>query len=244
MFQGDGYVHPDFLGQGIGTVMLKALEARAREVMTQATPDVRVHIRNGMSISDTRSREMHENQAYHPIRFSWRMEINLEEAPSLPEWPEGIELRSFAVDEHAHPVFEAVDESFRDHWGHTPMRYDVWKEHHIGRESFDPTLWFIAWYGDQIAGISLCRFRSGIGWVGSLGVRRPWRKRGLGRALLLHSFHEFYKRGMKTIGLGVDAQNPTGATRLYQGAGMKIASEFVIYEKELRPGREVEEIKQ
>jgi ribosomal protein S18 acetylase RimI-like enzyme len=82
----------------------------------------------------------------------------------------------------------------------------------------------------------------GIGWVGTLGVRRPWRKKGLGLALLLHSFGEFHKRGMKTIGLIVDAANPTGATHLYQKAGMHIASEFVIYEKELRPGREPEEV--
>ena len=77
----------------------------------------------------------------------------------------------------------------------------------------------------------------GIGWVGTLGVRRPWRKKGLGLALLQASFGEFYKRGMKTIGLGVDASNPTGATRLYQRAGMYIASEFLTFEKELRPGR-------
>jgi len=81
----------------------------------------------------------------------------------------------------------------------------------------------------------------GIGWIGTLGVRRPWRKRGLGQALLLHSFGEFYKRGTKTIGLGVDAQNPTGATRLYQRVGMQAASEFITYEKELRAGREIDE---
>jgi mycothiol synthase len=99
----------------------------------------------------------------------------------------------------------------------------------------------IAWDGDQIAGFSQNRFRMGIGWIGTLGVRRPWRKRGLGEALLLHSFGEFYKRGTSTIGLGVDAQNPTGATRLYQKVGMYAASEFVTYEKELRAGREIEE---
>jgi ribosomal protein S18 acetylase RimI-like enzyme len=99
----------------------------------------------------------------------------------------------------------------------------------------------IAWDGDQIAGFSLNRYRMGSGWIGTLGVRRPWRKRGLGEALLLHSFGEFYRRGTKTVGLGVDAQNPTGATRLYQKAGMYPASEFVIYEKELRPGREIDE---
>jgi len=77
-----------------------------------------------------------------------------------------------------------------------------------------------------------------MGWIATIGVRRPWRKQGLGLALLLHSFGEFYKRGKTTIGLGVDASNPTGATRLYQKAGMRVASEFVTYEKELRAGRE------
>ena len=80
----------------------------------------------------------------------------------------------------------------------------------------------------------------GIGWIGTIGVSRPWRNAGLGLALLQHSFGEFYKRGMKTIGLGVDAENPTGATRLYKKAGMVPASEFVTYEKELRAGIELE----
>jgi ribosomal protein S18 acetylase RimI-like enzyme len=81
----------------------------------------------------------------------------------------------------------------------------------------------------------------GIFFIRTLGDRRPWRKKGLGLALLQYSFGEFYRRGTKTIGLGVDASNPTGATRLYQRAGMRVASEFVTYEKELRPGREPEE---
>jgi ribosomal protein S18 acetylase RimI-like enzyme len=123
--------------------------------------------------------------------------------------------------------------------GHTPGTYADWQNRMTNREAFDPSLWFIAWDGDQIAGYSLCRYRMGIGWVGSLGVRRPWRKHGLGMALLLHSFGEFHKRGMNTVGLGVDASNPTGATRLYQKAGMQIAAEYVIYEKEIRPGREI-----
>ncbi|MBL8103053.1 MAG: GNAT family N-acetyltransferase, partial [Anaerolineales bacterium] len=111
----------------------------------------------------------------------------------------------------------------------------------FAQPDFDPSLWVIAWDGNEIAGFSLNRFRMGIGWVSTLGVRRPWRKKGLGLALLQQSFGEFYKRGMKTIGLGVDASNPTGATRLYQGAGMYIASEFITYDKELRAGRNLEE---
>jgi mycothiol synthase len=240
-FEGDGYVHPDFTGQGIGTSLLRVMEGRARQSMEQAVTDLRVVIRNGMSVSDARARRLHEKEGYQPIRFSWRMEIRLEAPPAAPQWPEGVELRPFVAEEHARPVFEAVDESFRDHWGHTPMQYEKWLSHNLQREGFDPSLWFVAWDGDQIAGVSLCRTRSGMGWVGSLGVRRPWRKRGLGLALLAHSFGEFFQRGEQTIGLGVDAENQTGATRLYRRAGMRVASEYIIYQKELRPGREAAE---
>jgi len=238
---GDGYVHHDFMGRGIGTAMMRALEARAREEMKLANPDLRVFIRNGISIGDKVAREMHENEGYQTIRFSWRMEITLDDMPSTPMFPAGIELRPFVLDQHDHAVFEAHEEAFSDHWGHTPGTYENWQHRTTSREDFDPSLWYIAWDGDQVAGYSLCRYRNGIGWVGTLGVRRPWRKRGLGEALLLHSFAEFYTRGQKIIGLGVDAANPTGATRLYQKAGMHVASEYVIYEKELRPGRELEE---
>lgn len=240
---GDGYVHPEFQGRGIGTAMLRALEERAREEMKLAEPDLRVFIRNGMMIGDAVSRQMHETEGYRPIRFSWHMEIKLDEVPRVPVWPAGIELRPFILEQHNRPVFEAHEEAFSDHWGHTPGTFERWQHHMSDREDLDPALWFIAWDGGsaQIAGYSLCRYRMGIGWVGTLGVRRAWRKRGLGEALLLHSFGEFYKRGMKTVGLSVDAENPTGATRLYKKAGMHVAAEYVIYEKELRSGREPEE---
>jgi ribosomal protein S18 acetylase RimI-like enzyme len=169
------------------------------------------------------------------------MEIELPQMPQASSLPAGIELRPFVLEKHNHAVYEAHEEAFRDHWGHVRGSFEDWNHYIIEREDLDPSLWFIAWDGDQISGYSLCRYRMGSGWVGSLGVRRPWRKRGLGEALLLHSFGEFYKRGTQTIGLAVDAQNPTGATRLYKKAGMQVAAEYVIYEKELRAGREFDQ---
>ncbi|HMB23347.1 MAG: GNAT family N-acetyltransferase [Chloroflexota bacterium] len=240
---GDGYVHPGYRGLGIGTTLLRAVEARAREELKLAEPDLRVFIRNGMAVGDTAALQIHEAEGYRPIRYSWHMEIKLDESPQVPTLPAGIELRPYVKEQHDHTVFEAHEEAFSDHWGHTPGTFEYWQSQVSGREDHDPSLWFIAWDRDQnqIAGYCLCRYRMGNGWVGTLGVRRAWRKRGLGEALLLHSFGEFYKRGTKTIGLGVDAANPTGATRLYKKAGMYVAAEYVIYEKELRPGRDVDE---
>ncbi len=237
----DGYVHPEFTGRGIGTTLLRAIETRARKDIELAAPDLRVFLRSTIDNRDQASNDLHITEGYSSKRYHWRMEIKLDSAPTMVTWPEGIEIRPFVREQHEVSVWQAQNESFRDHWGSHDISLEEWQHHRFGREDFDPTLWVIAWDGDEIAGFSMNRFRMGIGWIGTLGVRRLWRKKGLGLALLQHSFGEFYKRGKDTIGLGVDASNPTGATRLYQRAGMYVASEFLTYEKELRAGRSLEE---
>jgi len=237
----DGYVHPKFTGQGIGTALLRRIEVRAREQVQPAESDLRVFLRSTIDSRDEASHSLHKNEGYFPKRYHWRMEIKLDSAPPAPIWPAGVEIRPFVRTEHEVAVWEAQNESFRDHWSSHDISLSDWQHGKFGREDFDPALWVIAWNGDEIAGFSQNRFRMGIGWVGTLGVRRPWRKKGLGLALLQYSFGVFYKRGKTTIGLGVDASNPTGATRLYQRAGMYVASEFLTYEKELRPGRNLAE---
>jgi mycothiol synthase len=239
----DGYVHPDFRGRGIGTALMSIIEERARDEMTLAEPDVRVSLHSTIDNRDPLSHELHRHEGYQPLRYHWRMEIKLDAPPPEPGFPDGVELRPFVKGEHDVAVWQAQNEAFRDHWGSHDATLDEWKRNRFDDPEFDSTLWPIAWDrpSGEVAGFSLNRYRMGIGWIRTLGVRRPWRKRGLGEALLLHSFGEFYKRGTTTIGLGVDAQNPTGATRLYQKVGMYIASEYVTYEKELRPGRDIDE---
>jgi mycothiol synthase len=237
--QGDGYVHPEFKGLGIGTSMLRALDHRARLEMDKAQPDLRVYLRNHMTIGDETGRVLHENEGFKATRFHWSMRIKLDSPPPAPQFPPGVEIRPFVEAEHLYPVYEALEEAFADHWGHIKPSFEEWKKRRMSPERYRPDLWFIAWSGDEIAGVSICRMRSGIGWVWSLGVRSAWRKQGLGMALLLYSFGEFYKRGEKVVGLGVDASNPTGATRLYERAGMHIETEYVCYEKEYRSGREL-----
>lgn len=230
----DGCVHPEFRNLGIGSSLLEKIAERARVEMKLAAPDVRVFIQSLINNKDEAGHKLLLNNGYFPTRYYWRMEIKLQEAPATVTFPAGIELRPFIKAEHAVAVWQADNEAFRDHWGSHDRTYEEWSHGKFGNPNFDPALWMIAWDGDEVAGFSQNRFRKGIGWVGTIATRRLWRGKGLGIALLRHTFGEFYKRGTATIGLGVDSANLTGATRLYQRAGMYVAGEFAMYEKELR----------
>ncbi len=231
----DGYVHPDAQGQGIGTLLARLTEARARELAATAPADTRVFLNNAVILSDDAARAMLEAQGYTLMRGFWRMAIDLTEPPPAPHWPPSIALRVFVPGQDEHATFDAVEEAFQDHWGHVPQDFNTWVER-TRRDNFDPGLWFLALDGDQIAGVALCRHNLGMGWVGTLAVRRPWRRAGLGMALLRHAFAELYRRGERRVGLGVDAQSLTGATRLYERAGMRVTLHAAVYRKELRPG--------
>ncbi len=125
-----------------------------------------------------------------------------------------------------------LDEAFQDHWEHHGRGFDEWWNRHRANPNFDPTLWFLVRDGDEI--VAVCRNeanRNGGGYVGALGVRRPWRGKGYAKALLLYTFREFYARGMPRVTLGVDAENPTGATHLYERVGMHVEAENVVFEK-------------
>ena len=237
----DGCVHPEFRGLGIGTTLLVKMEERALTELELAEPGRRVVLQSMINAKNEAGDSLLRAMGYTPIRYFWRMEIKLQEMPPLVTFPDGIELRPFNKDEHAIAIWQADNEAFRDHWGSHDRTYEEWSHQKFGNPNFDPTLWMVAWDGDEVAGFSQNRVRMGIGWVGTIGVRRPWRGKGLGLALMKQTFGEFYNRGMKTVGLGVDAGNPTGATRLYQKVGMRAASEHVTYEKELRAGRNVDE---
>ncbi len=231
----DGCVHPEFRGLGVGSSLLAKIAERAQAEMELAAPSVRVFIQSLVNNKDEAGHDLLRNNGYAPVRYHWRMEIKLKEAPAPAVFPDEIELRPFSKDEHAVAVWQADNEAFRDHWGSHDRTFEEWSHGKFGNPNFDPTLWLIAWDGHEVAGFSQNRFRKGIGWIGTIAVRRPWRGKGLGAALLQRTFAEFYQRGTTTIGLGVDAANLTGATRLYQRAGMVVAGEFALYEKELRP---------
>jgi mycothiol synthase len=168
-------------------------------------------------------------------------------SPLVPiGFPEGITIRSMVPGEEKRVVV-VWNEIFRDHWGYVEESfkavYQRLKAIFLDNPEFDPRLFFLAMHGDEMVGISLCLQHApsdaSMGWISTLGVRRNWRKMGLGLGLLRHSFDALYQTGIRRVGLGVDTSNLTGAVRLYEKAGMKVARQFDQYELELRPGKEI-----
>jgi mycothiol synthase len=233
----DGYVHPDYRGHGIGTAMLALAESRARDLAATVPGDERVMLRDGTLGTDQPSQQLFLDNGWQKIRHFWRMEIEFDVPPPEPEWPEGITVRAFVPEQDAYATFEAAEDAFADHWNHARPPFEEWERVKIKGADFDASLWFLAMDGGKIAGVSICKYRSDKAWVQTLGVRPAWRRRGIAKALLLHSFGEFYRRGDHRVGLGVDAASPTGATKLYDGVGMKPTQEYVVYEKEARAAK-------
>jgi mycothiol synthase len=235
-------VHPDHRRHGIGTALLGLMEGRAREQIASMPEGARVTLQGGVHAPNAEAHRFVERAGYTHIRSHWRMAIDLASEPPAPQWPGGIVVRTFVRGQDERAVFEAADEAFSDHWGHVPSKYDEWENWTVKRADFDPSLWFLAVdteNGGRIAGFALDWHDPIQGWVGTLGVLRPYRRRGLAQALLHQSFGEFWRRGEHKVVLGVDSQNLTGATRLYQRVGMRAIRQWDSFVKELRPGRDL-----
>lgn len=242
-------VHPNHDIQTIGMALLEWADQRAQQVIEKCPPDVRLSYRTGVKTGHAPYEQVVEKCGLQPFRHSWTMMIHFDSAPTPPQLPEGISIRTYHHPQDLEATYHAVHESFRDHFGFVdePLEEGLkrWKHFVESDDKFDATLWFLA-VDDatgEVAAISLCRgdvFNdTNIGWVNTLGVLRSHRKRGLGLAILQHSFYELWKRGKQKVGLGVDASSLTGATRLYEKAGMHVDRQITMYEKEMRPGVEI-----
>lgn len=242
-----GCVHPDFAGQGIGSYLLAWVEERCRLAIDRVPAGIRVAMRIHVSSKHKPTVWLVEKHGMAPVRQSYYMLISLDKKIPEARWPEGITLKTFREIPDLRALWRANDEAFRDHWGHIPRNEDeavMEIQQGISKDPlFDPSLWFLAVDGADIAGIALCRAAIGpdtdSGYVLDLGVRRPWRRRGIALNLLYYAFNELKDRGKKQVGLHVDAQSLTGATRLYLRAGMHVEQTIIQYEKELRSGRDI-----
>ena len=223
----EGYVHPDAHGRGIGRLVATGLEEDA------AGRGAR-RIQNAVFEVDAAARRLLESLDYGAVRVFRELRIELEAPPAAPEWPDGLRVVAFDPERDALAFHAAHQEAFADHWDHSPREFESWSTAHLKIERFDPTLWCVVRAGDEIAAGTICTGDTfGGGWVHGLFTRRPWRRRGVGAALLSDAFGRFWARGEHSVGLGVDAANDTGAFRLYERAGMAPVLGWVVYEKAL-----------
>lgn len=242
-----GRVHPDYTGRGLGTYLLRWGVQRARHVFDKVPPEARVAVRAYTENDWAPSISLLRTHGFRTLRHYLQMRIDMHTPPPAPRWPEGITLEKCPIPDGLEPFYRAFDEAFSDHFGYIqqPFKqgFDQWTYNRLNDERFDPSLWFQAMDGDEIAGICLGRKwgweSEEHGFVSILGVRRPWRKRGLGLALLHHIFNVYWERGQKSVSLGVDAGSLTGAVRLYEKAGMYVHHQSTNFELELRPGIEL-----
>jgi mycothiol synthase len=227
LWRAEGYVHPDASGRGIGRLIATELEQDAARRGAR-------RIQNSVLELDGAACSLLESLGYGAVRIFREMRIALEAPPPAPAWPPGLRVTAFDPQRDAVAFHAAGQEAFADHWGHAPRDFESWRRSHLAGERFDPTLWCVVRAGDEIAAGTICTGDTyGGGWVHSLFTRRPWRRRGVGAALLGHAFGRFWARGEHKVGLGVDAANDTGAFRLYERAGMAPLLGWAVYEKKL-----------
>lgn len=228
--------HPDERGRGIGGRLLPLCERRAAELLPAA------RLTTTSWGADIDAPPLLESQAYRPIRYFVKMEIDADAVPDgVPVWPADIEcVRLSERPDLASALYAAWRNAFADHWGsQTESEAEFWQERRDSKLGaafpFDPTLWLLATAGAAVIGFCLCELGSSegelIGRVAEVGVVRSHRGAGTGYALLRHGFDELRRRGAARIVLDVDAENVTSALRLYEKAGMAPQPAFTVWEK-------------
>jgi mycothiol synthase len=228
-FKADARVHPEAWDTGAEEALLETAEAWARE---RAEPGAVMHAY--ANEREVQHREALEQRGFRPVRHFFRMQIDFDGPIEEPASPEGVVIREYDPAHDEERAYEAHQESFEEHWGSSRSSLEEWRMYMLA-DGHDPSLWKIAEADGEIAGVSINAWHQNgdrtFGWVRVLGVRKPWRRHGVGLALLRSSFAEFQSRGATRAGLGVDAQNETGAVGLYERAGMHVVRREDTFEK-------------
>jgi len=184
-----------------------------------------------------RRRDLYLAHGFAHVRSFRRMRMDLGRLPDdimayVP--PPGVEVRRFVRDRDERSVWAAMEEAFIDHFRFSPEPLDEWRQKQLDRANADTDLWYVAWDDDEVAGVAISYIEWFGGYVDTIAVRRPWRRRGLGTLLLITSFAALRERGCTAAVLGVDADNATGAVGIYERAGMRESGVVDFYEKRLR----------
>lgn len=228
----------------LADTLFKWVERRARASLTQAPDGARVVLIAGAAADDPYTEGLYLRQGFFVDRVFSKLRLDFAGQLPTPLWPQGLAVRTFQPGEDDVKLVQAYRDAFHDHYGYLEQPFEIELERwrHWTREpDFDPSLWFLAAEGGEVCGFCCCYAESHgdkeTGLVDEFGVRPAWRKRGIGRALLLESFRAMRARGLKAAELTVDSDNRSDALALYASVGMKVVSQNHTLVKELRAGR-------
>jgi mycothiol synthase len=225
-----GVIHPEYRGRGLGSALLGRIEERAARLLPSRAS---VRFRHAVNAGARAAADRLKARGLRLVRHFWHMQIELTGAIDPGPSPEGIDIGALRSPEDLAAFHFVEDEAFRDHWEHHPEPFDRWAEEQTRSPSYDPTLWLLARQGGEPVGALAASITGDRGWVDLLGVLRPARGRGVGAALLRHSFATLGERGVRKVLLAVDAQSPTGATVLYERMGMTVVKRWDLWERSL-----------
>ncbi len=224
-----GVVHPEHPGRGLGAALLDRLEARASDRL-RGIASAMLHV----AVTDTNAAAafLVRARGYERVRTFRHLQIDLDGSPrDVGEPPPGIQILGIEPDRDLRRVHAIFVEAFSGEWGYRPIPFEEWVGLEVETHSYDPSLWLLATDGAEAVGALSGVVRGDRGWVDELGVRAPWRGRGIASALLRRAFATFASRGLARVMLNVDAENSTGAVRLYEGVGMRTLRAWDVYEK-------------
>ncbi|HEY9482774.1 MAG TPA: GNAT family N-acetyltransferase [Micromonosporaceae bacterium] len=226
-----GGVHPAYQGRGLGRELLAWQYDRVRQLHTDIAPGDHWHVEVGASVGDEAAIHLFERLDFAPVRYFFEMVAQLNGQRHEMALPDGLVAVPYRP-ELAKTLYEAHMEAFSDHWGFQRRPYEKWVIRTVESEEFRPDLTRIAFDGDQIASYVLAYNNvEGREYIGQVGTRRPWRKRGLASALISASLAAAVADGKSSASLGVDADSPTGAVGVYERLGFGVEHKFVCYRR-------------
>jgi mycothiol synthase len=223
-----GLVHPAHRGRGLGPALLDLIEERAGQLLA-GVPDGK--FRQSVNAGDRAAAVMLQARGLRLVRHFWHMGIDLEGPFDASHTPDGIEIAGVDPHEDLPAIHAVLIEAFAEDWGYHPEPFEEWADDYAGSPNYDPTMWLLARDGAQPVAASVAQVYGDRGWVSEIGVLKSHRGRGIADALLRRSFARFAERGFGRVMLNVDAENPTGATALYERAGMRIIKRWDLWER-------------
>jgi mycothiol synthase len=232
--EADLWVHPEHYEPELAVRLLGLAERRAAAIAVERGYEApRLDV---FCVAGSRTkRDLLHRHGYELTRTVYRMTVDVDEGlPEAPA-PEGLEIRTFRLEADEETMFATMREAFADHFRQSDEPFEAWKARLLGHPDFSPELWWLAWdrAAGEAAGGLIAYDHGDLGWIQGLGVRAPWRRRGLGAALLAHAFAAFKARGRERVDLGVDAEGATRPLQLYERAGMRASTAYELFRKHL-----------